>query len=110
MPGLRPTKVDGNEAGLSVSWSDGHQSVYSGRYLRGSCRCAECVDEWSSARKVGPESVPEGVYTVSGEVVGQYAVKFVWSDGHSTGIYSYDYLRSLCQCNECQAEHAGHNH
>jgi ATP-binding protein involved in chromosome partitioning len=30
------------------------------------------------------------------EVVGNYALAFYWSDGHSTGIYSYEHLRKLC--------------
>lgn len=36
--------------------------------------------------------------------VGNYAVKFVWNDGHRTGIYSWDYLRRHCQCEQCRAE------
>jgi DUF971 family protein len=32
------------------------------------------------------------------EVVGRYALQIFWSDGHSTGIYAFDYLRSLCPC------------
>jgi DUF971 family protein len=33
--------------------------------------------------------------------VGNYAVQISFTDGHSTGIFSYDYLRTLCQCEEC---------
>jgi DUF971 family protein len=35
--------------------------------------------------------------------IGNYAIEFHWHDGHSTGIYTYDYLRSLCPCPECDA-------
>jgi DUF971 family protein len=35
--------------------------------------------------------------------VGNYALSFVWNDGHKTGIYSWDYLRRHCQCDECKA-------
>jgi DUF971 family protein len=38
--------------------------------------------------------------------VGNYAIEFRWQDGHSTGIYSYDYLRALCPCSACRAEHS----
>ena len=78
-----PVKVDGTEQGLAITWSDGHDSFYPGRYLRGSCRCAECVDEWSRERRVGPEVVQEGVHPVSGEVMGNYAIRLEWSDGHT---------------------------
>jgi DUF971 family protein len=36
------------------------------------------------------------------ELVGRYALQIFWNDGHSTGIYSFDYLRSLCSCLECE--------
>ncbi|MFB3073931.1 MAG: gamma-butyrobetaine hydroxylase-like domain-containing protein [Candidatus Methylomirabilales bacterium] len=35
--------------------------------------------------------------------VGRYALSFTWSDGHSTGIYSFDFLRSLCPCEICRS-------
>jgi len=38
--------------------------------------------------------------------VGHYAVSFSWNDGHSSGIYSWDYLRRVCQCSECTAHTA----
>ena len=36
------------------------------------------------------------------EAIGAYAVKIDWSDGHKTGIYSFDYLRKICQCDACK--------
>jgi DUF971 family protein len=50
-------------------------------------------------RTLRPEQVPEGVYPTAIEYVGRYALQFNWSDGHSTGIYSYDYLRQLWEEN-----------
>jgi DUF971 family protein len=38
--------------------------------------------------------------------VGKYALSFTWNDGHASGIYSWDYLRELCQCEECKASPA----
>jgi DUF971 family protein len=35
--------------------------------------------------------------------VGAYAVQIVWSDGHDTGIYSFESLRQACECLECKA-------
>jgi DUF971 family protein len=37
------------------------------------------------------------------ERVGSYALRMIWSDGHSTGIYSYQHLRDICPCPECTA-------
>jgi DUF971 family protein len=37
------------------------------------------------------------------EPVGAYAIRIDWSDGHNTGIYTFDHLRSLCQCDACRA-------
>ena len=36
------------------------------------------------------------------EAVGNYAIRIQWSDGHSTGIYSYEHLRKVCPCPECK--------
>jgi DUF971 family protein len=35
--------------------------------------------------------------------VGRYAIQIDWSDGHTTGIYPFDRLRSLCPCPLCSA-------
>lgn len=40
------------------------------------------------------------------ELVGRYALQIFWNDSHSTGIYSFDYLRGLCPCMECKANRA----
>ena len=99
-PVPKEIKADGDA--LTIRWSDGHTSVYSGRTLRLACRCAACVDEWSHESLVQPEQIPEAVKPLNIEVMGSYALHFAWSDGHNTGIYSYDYLRGLCGCEECR--------
>jgi DUF971 family protein len=44
----------------------------------------------------------EGKYSLSGITqVGTYAVQIDWQDGHRTGIYTYEYLRALCTCDDC---------
>ena len=40
---------------------------------------------------------------LSVEPVGNYAIRINWSDGHSTGIYSWEHLRQICPCPECRA-------
>jgi DUF971 family protein len=86
-----------------VTWSDGHVSVYTTRHLRESCGCAACVDEWTGRTRIVPGSISETVDVVEAEIVGSYAVRFVFSDTHSDGIYSYRRLRMNCPCPTCAA-------
>lgn len=100
--------------GLEIDWQDGHRSVWSFAWLREACPCATCVDERKAqGRKAGqPKPKPTAVlpmYTpppkpASAHGVGRYAIQLNWLDGHSSGIYSWDYLRRHCQCPECTFE------
>jgi ATP-binding protein involved in chromosome partitioning len=42
-----------------------------------------------------PATVPEDVRAMKVELIGSYAIRVVWSDGHDTGIYTFEYLKSL---------------
>lgn len=86
---------------LAVTWADGHESVYEVRALRLACACAVCVDEWTGADRLDPGSVPENVRPLRLASVGRYAVQIDWSDGHASGIYPFDRLRTLCTCASC---------
>ena len=92
---------------LTVTWADGHESVYGARYLRGRCPCAQCVSEMTGKRLVFEEHVNPDVAIAAARTVGQYALHFDWSDGHTTGIYSFDYLRRICPCDACMAATTG---
>jgi DUF971 family protein len=98
-------------AGVDITWADGHSSHYDFTYLRDQCPCATCNDE--RAKK---DSMPPATNLLSSPLlpmykpkpraqganqVGNYAVQISFTDGHSTGIFSYDYLRTLCPCEEC---------
>jgi DUF971 family protein len=97
--------------GMEIDWVDGHHSAWSFAWLRDACPCATCVEERKAeGRKIGqPKPRPTAVlpmYTppakpASAHAVGRYAIQFNWQDGHSGGIYSWDYLRRVCQCREC---------
>ncbi len=89
---IGPTE-DGSE--LRIRWRDGLVSDYPPRYLRLCCPCAACVEEMSGRPILDPASVPPEVYPRSVEYVGDYALRFDWSDGHRTGIYPFTYLREL---------------
>ena len=51
--------------------------------------------------------VPSTVYPKEIHYVGRYALQFLWSDGHDTGLYSFDLLRGLCRCDACSQEPQG---
>ena len=89
---------------ISVRWSDGHRSDFDATYLRINCGCAECVEEWSKRKLLDPATVPADIRAEDYLMVGRYAVQFLWSDAHSTGIFPFEMLRRLCRCDECKAE------
>ncbi|MBI3272207.1 MAG: DUF971 domain-containing protein [Planctomycetes bacterium] len=104
---LEPRDVKRVDAAtLEWTWGDGHVSTYRFKYLRVSCPCAACVDEWSGKRRVEVSQIAEDVVIRKFEPVGAYAVRFEWSDGHNTGLYSFRFLREICPCSECQARRA----
>ena len=93
----------GADGRLSILWDDGHRSVYEPRPLRLACRCAHCEDEWTGERRLQAGAVPADVRLDEMRTVGRYGYQFFWSDGHSTGIYTFDRLRELCDCEACRA-------
>ena len=101
---LGVNKVELDEKGVAIEWSDGHASIYDAMYLRINCGCAECVEEWSNRKLLDPASVPADIRAEDYLMVGRYAVQFLWSDAHYTGIYPFKVLRQLCQCDQCKAD------
>ena len=84
-----------DERTLGVVWTDSHESSYDVVELRRKCPCAKCVDEWTGEQRLMPEDVPETVRPVRIDSVGRYALSISFDDGHSTGIYSFQFLRTL---------------
>jgi len=99
--------------GVEIAWSDGHVSRYPFDYLRDLCPCALCNDEreknarlkasGGSTAAVLPMFKPK-VKAKSASAVGNYAIQIQFTDGHSTGIYSYEHLREICPCEACGKE------
>ena len=87
---------------LMIVWDDDHESHYFGPLLRGLCPCASCQDEDTGERLILPMHISDELEFSNIELVGHYAIQILWSDGHRTGIYSFEYLRRLCQCEECR--------
>jgi DUF971 family protein len=90
------------DAKFEITWEDGHVSVYPAPYLREQCPCAGCVDEWTGEKRIISGSISPGLTIKAVDIVGQYALNFTWSDGHNTGIYSFQTLRALCPCALCR--------
>ena len=104
-PALRPlTLGKQSDDCLAITWSDGHRSVYTWKHLRDHCPCASCREERLAPpdpfRILKPNELV-ALAPVAMEPVGRYAYKIKWSDGHDTGIYTLQHLRSLCQCPQC---------
>jgi DUF971 family protein len=79
---------------LRVVWSD-REDALPYRFLRGECGCAQCVNEWTGERMLDPATIAESISIERMELVGNYAVRIAWSDGHSTGLYTWERLREL---------------
>ena len=107
MPTFHPQEIRRlPEAGrLRILWSDGHQAEYDYAYLRGYCPCAGCQGHGTLEVRFRPPAGP--VTPLAIEPVGNYAVSFQWSDGHATGIYRFDLLRTICPCDACTAARSG---
>ena len=85
---------------VEIAWSDGHRSMYPNRYLRDNCPCAACRE--GKPRRLLPVVGQAGeLYPVQIGIVGRYAISIQWSDGHDSGIYTYQWLRELCPCADC---------
>ena len=96
-----PQRIHRGDNEIVITWSEDHESVYSARELRLACQCASCVDEMTRAPLLDPTSVPADISPLSISLVGNYAIKINWSDGHSTGIYTYERLLEMCGCGSC---------
>lgn len=101
--------VDRAAGALRVTWIDQHSSVYPLRWLRANCPCASCREE----RRLNALDTDElkllsgplpSAEIVEAMLVGNYAVRFTWADGHGTGIYVFSALRACCPCLSCNPD------
>ncbi|SQD77204.1 Mrp,Iron-sulfur cluster carrier protein [Moritella yayanosii] len=80
---------------LSILWEDGHRDDFDVRDLRLACHCALCIEEMSGRKLLDPKTIRSDVSPRQIMSVGNYAITFDWSDGHNSGIYSFNDLRAL---------------
>ena len=81
----------------------GHEVLYPARALRLACGCAICTEEMSGRPLLDPASVPADIRPLSVALVGTYGIRVQWSDGHGTGIYTFERLLAACPCERCAA-------
>ena len=95
---IQPTQIiEESDSEISIKWSDDSETRYTAVQLRRSCPCAGCVDEWTGEKTLQDTNVPEDLTFKHTSIVGRYALNFHFSDGHETGIFSFNYLRDLNQ-------------
>jgi DUF971 family protein len=90
---------------VEIEWEGGHHSTYSGEQLRWACPCAGCKGEAGAPGRLDRvSSLPaEELRVQDVTLVGQYALQIAFESGHRDGLYTFTYLRSLCNCEECRA-------
>ncbi len=95
---LEPTQIiEESDSEITIEWSDDKSFLYNASQLRRVCPCAGCVNEWTGERMLKAESVADDLTIKNINVVGRYALNFVFSDEHDTGIFSYKYLREIAE-------------
>ena len=116
-------------AGVDITWADDHASHYDFAYLREECPCAMCNDarmkkaqgqekDMQLKKEHAPLAAAAPALSSpllpmfkpkltarSAHSVGNYALQFDFNDGHATGIFSFDFLRTICPCEECAREY-----
>ena len=97
---LEPTNIQQIGHELAIQWNDGTESFLDLQLLRRACPCAACGGEPDVLGNIMRPHVSysDNSFDLAGfEIVGGYAIQPRWADGHTTGIYSFQYLRRLAQ-------------
>lgn len=86
-----------NEHDVLVKWKDGTETIFPARFLRLACPCAGCIEEMTGKKILDESTVPDDVHPLSISPVGRYAIQIQWSDGHNTGLYTWERLNDLAK-------------
>lgn len=100
-----PVPIEIGRAGerdIVIKWTADHEGVFRPRDLRLLCPCAQCVEEMTGQQLLDPATVAEDLAAAEMSLVGTYAIRFRWTDGHDTGIYPWDFLYRHCPCEACR--------
>ena len=109
---VKPKKIiEFSDTTVMIVWEDGHESIYLYEDLRQQCPCATCRQLRKNSkdgklpfkRKIPLQIKQANIKPIDIEPVGHYAYKFHWNDKRDTGIYTFDFLRDMCSCEECSS-------
>jgi DUF971 family protein len=96
-----PTDIELDSSGrrLRFTWADGRSSAYEWEYLRWKCPCATCSGEgeYPGELQGRTELSADEIEMVDVELIGRYAVKPTWRNGHDTGLFTFRKLRELAE-------------
>lgn len=88
-----PIAITRRDDGLLVQWDAADPGQWlPARELRLACPCAQCVEEMTGRPLLDPATIPSSVRPDAVALVGTYAIRVHWSDGHATGLYTFDWL------------------
>ena len=83
------------DAVLEIVWQEGGEDRIPFRLLRAECPCAVCVDELTGIRTLDVDSIPQDIHPTEIGLTGNYALNVQWSDGHSTGYFTWENLERI---------------
>ena len=92
---IEPESYDIQNGLLHVQWRDGEVRNYDTFKLRLECPCANCVDEVTGAKIISSDKIPLNIQVKGLRPVGRYGLAIQFSDGHNTGIFKFEKLKSL---------------
>lgn len=91
--------IEESDSEITINWSDETESKYNAAELRKACPCASCINEWTGEKTLKTHTIADDLSFSSIAIVGRYALNFNFSDGHDTGIYSFQFLKQLPEKN-----------
>jgi DUF971 family protein len=98
---MRPADIQVIGQELAIRWDDGTETFLALERMRRACPCAGCAGErdiMGNVYKAPDKPLAAGAFLIRRlSTVGGYALQPVWGDGHSTGLYSFDYLRRVAE-------------
>ncbi len=84
---------------IAIKWEDDTDSLLFAEKSRGECPCATCKEENEKKPKANPFNIlkanPNNVVFRRWEMIGRYAIRFSFSDGHDAGIYTFEHLKEI---------------
>ena len=85
---------------FEIEWEPGDVCKLPFKLLRAECPCASCVNEFTGERIINPDDIPDDIKPIGMEYSGNYAVKIRWSDGHDTGLFTFERIEMICRAVE----------